>query len=544
MAEEEDLRKINLSIHGAQPTKAVTKEKPKVVVIMGPTGSGKSKLAIDLGSQFPVEVINADSMQVYKGLDVLTNKVPLHEQKGVPHHLLGTVNPNVEFTAKEFRDCAVPLIDDILSRNCLPVIVGGTHYYIQALISPFLLDETTEDMDDNCLYTSLGDGDIQSLSKLDCEGITDSYDHLKSIDPVAANRIHPNNHRKISQYLSLHARFGILPSELLQGKAAECLWLLFPDMISPLRYVYIYDLIVISFEYDKAILYVAGQNWGRVDNFRYNCCFICMDASLPVLDQYVDQRVDCMVDAGLLDEVYDIFNLNADYTRGLLQAIGVREFETFLRENVVEARFDNESYSTDISVSLKSVDTGDKILKENMRAILNSCDDDSKPSIILKEAIDKVKLNTRRLIRRQRRMIVRLQKLFGWDIHVLDATDSILSKSDDIWEEQVVEPAVKIVRSFLSQEGSSVPGEEGPNGVGTRILERELWTQYVCKACGDKVLRGAHEWEQHIQGRSHRKRKYKLRKSQVHFGAEKQHQASQIGDEFSVSDSDYFLIRE
>ncbi|XP_030505813.2 tRNA dimethylallyltransferase 2 [Cannabis sativa] len=506
MAEEEDLRKINLSNYGAQPTKAVTKEKPKVVVIMGPTGSGKSKLAIDLGSQFPVEVINADSMQVYKGLDVLTNKVPLHEQKGVPHHLLGTVNPNVEFTAKEFRDCAVPLIDDILSRNCLPVIVGGTHYYIQALISPFLLDETTEDMDDNCLYTSLGDEDIQPLSKLDCEGITDSYDHLKSIDPVAANRIHPNNHRKISQYLSLHARFGILPSELLQGKAAE--------------------------------------NWGRVDNFRYNCCFICMDASLPVLDQYVDQRVDCMVDAGLLDEVYDIFNLNADYTRGLLQAIGVREFETFLRENVVEARFDNESYSTDISVSLKSVDTGDKILKENMRAILNSCDDDSKPSIILKEAIDKVKLNTRRLIRRQRRMIVRLQKLFGWDIHVLDATDSILSKSDDIWAEQVVEPAVKIVRSFLSQEGTSVPGEECPNGVGTRILERELWTQYVCKACGDKVLRGAHEWEQHIQGRSHRKRKSKLRKSQVHFVAEKQHQASQIGDEFSVSDSDYFLTRE
>ncbi|KAM6595364.1 hypothetical protein CsatA_005888 [Cannabis sativa] len=505
MAEEEDLRKINLSNYGAQPTKAVTKEKPKVVVIMGPTGSGKSKLAIDLGSQFPVEVINADSMQVYKGLDVLTNKVPLHEQKGVPHHLLGIVNPNVEFTAKAFRDCAVPLIDDILSRNCLPVIVGGTHYYIQALISPFLLDETTEDMDDNCLNTSLGDEDIQPLSKLDCEGITDSYDHLKSIDPVAANRIHPNNHRKISQYLSLHARFGILPSELLQGKAAE--------------------------------------NWGRVDNFRYNCCFICMDASLPVLDQYVDQRVDCMVDAGLLDEVYDIFNLNADYTRGLLQAIGVREFETFLRENVVEARFDNESYSTDISVSLKSVDTGDKILKENMRSILNSCND-SKPSIILIEAIDKVKLNTRRLIRRQRRMIVRLQKLFGWDIHVLDATDSILSKSDDIWAEQVVEPAVKIVRSFLSQEGSSVPGEEGPNGVGTRILERELWTQYVCKACGDKVLRGAHEWEQHVQGRSHRKRKSKLRKSQVHFGAEKQHQASQIGDEFSVSDSDYFLTRE
>lgn len=150
----------------------------------------------------------------------------------------------------------------------------------------------------------------------------------------------------------------------------------------------------------SAILYVAGQNWGRVDNFRYNCCFICMDASLPVLDRYVEQRVDCMVDAGLLDEVYDIFNLNVDYTRGLLQAIGVREFETFLRDFVVEARCDNENHSTNGSVSLRSVDMGDKILKENMRTLLNSSED-RKPRILLKEAIDKVKLNTRRLIRRQ-----------------------------------------------------------------------------------------------------------------------------------------------
>lgn len=114
-------------------------EKPMVVVIMGPTGAGKSRLAIDLASHFPIEIINADSMQVYRGLDVLTNKVPLDEQKGknklnsnflssygmcqslaghlswignyagVPHHLLGTVNPNVEFTAKLFRDSAIPV---------------------------------------------------------------------------------------------------------------------------------------------------------------------------------------------------------------------------------------------------------------------------------------------------------------------------------------------------------------------------------------------------------------------------------------------------
>lgn len=163
-------------------------------------------------------------------------------------------------------------------------------------------------------------------------------------------------------------------------------------------------LFFIAFKYVKpiisTILYLSGQNWGRVDNFRYNCCFICMDASLPVLDRYVEQRVDCMVDAGLLDEVYDIFNMNADYTRGLLQAIGVREFETFLRDYIVDARCDTGNYLSDDSVSLKSIDMSDKILKENMRAILNSSGD-RKPRILLNEAIDKVKLNTRRLIRRQ-----------------------------------------------------------------------------------------------------------------------------------------------
>ncbi|XP_038882579.1 tRNA dimethylallyltransferase 2-like isoform X2 [Benincasa hispida] len=76
---------------------------------LGPSGSGKSRLAIDLASHFPVEIINADSMQVYRGLDVLTNKVSPKDQNGVPHHLFGTVSPDVEFTAKYFQDSAIPV---------------------------------------------------------------------------------------------------------------------------------------------------------------------------------------------------------------------------------------------------------------------------------------------------------------------------------------------------------------------------------------------------------------------------------------------------
>lgn len=147
-------------------------------------------------------------------------------------------------------------------------------------------------------------------------------------------------------------------------------------------------------------LHVPGQNWGRVDKSRFNCCFICVDAATPVLDRYVEQRVDCMIDAGLLDEVYDIYNVNGDYTRGLRQAIGVREFEEFLKMYLSTIRNNGTSESIDAFLNPVSTNTHDETLKEHMRAILKSSGN-NQLKILLEGAIDKVKLNTRRLIRIQ-----------------------------------------------------------------------------------------------------------------------------------------------
>ncbi|KAG4183201.1 hypothetical protein ERO13_A09G093800v2 [Gossypium hirsutum] len=424
---------------GGEPI--MEEHKPKLVVIMGPTGSGKSRLAIDLATHFPIEIINADSMQVYQGLDVLTNKVPLYEQNGVPHHLLGTVSSDVEFTAKKFRDSAIPIISDILSRNRLPVIVGGTNYYIQAVVSSFLLDESVEDMSETYSRDHPGTEQTNHMPDILGDSCNYNYDLLKELDPVAANRIHPNNHRKINLYLSLYARSGVLPSKLYQGKAAE--------------------------------------NWGRVDNSSYRCCFICIDAALPVLDQYVEHRVDCMIDAGLLDEVMD----------------------------------DEMSDSSDETLLKLSTRIDDKLFKENIRGILiSSCDNPQK--VMLEEAIDKVKANTRRLVRRQKRRVNQLQTLFGWNISYVDATEYISKKSDECWAVQVVGSAVKMIRSFLNKDDSNGRTLDGESKTSTDTVQRDLWTQYVCKACGDRILRGAHEWEQHKQGRGHRKRMLSLRKSQ------------------------------
>ncbi|KAJ3708673.1 hypothetical protein LUZ61_012378 [Rhynchospora tenuis] len=429
-------------------------KKKKVVVIMGATGAGKSKLSIDLASYFSgVQIVNADSMQVYSGLDVLTNKVPLPDRKGIPHHLLGTVDASMEFTSKHFRDSAIPIIEDILSQNGLPVIVGGTNYYIQALLSPFLFDDMHETLSEFSDTSASAERDVGTIQP---DG---GYDRLKEIDPVAANRIHPNDHRKVRRYLSLYSTTGVLPSKLFQGDTSE--------------------------------------RWGRDSNFRYQCCFIWIDASLEVLDRHVNERVDEMMDSGLLDEVADIYNStgNALYTKGLLQAIGVREFDEFFRE-----------YGKKMSENHNKING-------SWDFVVGSGDEDMK--IMLEECVDKLKNNTRRLVRRQRRRLTHLREDFGWELHRIDATEAFLCREEEIWKRCAVQPSVAIISEFLAKDAvnrsSCAPCSERPhNGV-----LRDLWTQFICEACGNRILRGTHEWEQHKQGRAHRKRVASFKKRNI-----------------------------
>ncbi|XP_012570225.1 adenylate isopentenyltransferase [Cicer arietinum] len=112
------------------------RRKDKVVVIMGATGSGKSRLSVELATLFPFsEIINSDKMQVYRGLDITTNKIPFHQRNGVPHHLLGDVDhSHGEFSPSDFRRHAGEIISDITSRRKLPIIVGGSNSFIHALL--------------------------------------------------------------------------------------------------------------------------------------------------------------------------------------------------------------------------------------------------------------------------------------------------------------------------------------------------------------------------------------------------------------------------
>ncbi|CAM8940603.1 unnamed protein product [Rhodiola kirilowii] len=110
-------------------------QRDKAVIVLGATGTGKSRLAIDLATRFPAEVINSDKMQVYKGLDIVTNKVTEEECQGVPHHLLSTMDPNSDFTSSDFCYSACDLADGITSRGRLPIIAGGSNSYVDALVN-------------------------------------------------------------------------------------------------------------------------------------------------------------------------------------------------------------------------------------------------------------------------------------------------------------------------------------------------------------------------------------------------------------------------
>lgn len=163
-----------------------------ILVIVGPTGVGKTKLSIELAKKYNGEVINADSTQVYRGMDIATAKVTESEKEGIVHHLLDIKNIDEDYTVFDFQKDCRNCISDILSRDKVPIIVGGTGLYIKAALYDYKFD-----VDDNHFdYSSYTDEEL--------------YDRLISIDPSSS--IHKNNRKRIERTLSYYDSTGNLLS--------------------------------------------------------------------------------------------------------------------------------------------------------------------------------------------------------------------------------------------------------------------------------------------------------------------------------------------
>ena len=172
-------------------------EKPKIIVVLGPTASGKSDLAVDLALKFDGEIISTDSRQVYTGLDIGSGKIIPEEMKGIPHYLLDEFDPSDVFTVAQFKDKAEKIIEDILVRGKVPILAGGTGLYISAIV-------------DGVIFPKVGENKElrNELEKLSNEEL---FERLQKLDSRRAGEIDAQNPRRLIRAIEIATQLGQVP---------------------------------------------------------------------------------------------------------------------------------------------------------------------------------------------------------------------------------------------------------------------------------------------------------------------------------------------
>ena len=247
-------------------------KKHPVLAVVGPTASGKTALGVALAEQFGGEIISADSMQIYKGLDVGTAKVTPEETRGIPHHGVDILQPDEPFSVADFTELAGALEHEISGRGHLPILVGGTGLYVQSFLYGvrFAAEKTPDGLRE------------QLAAEQNEKGPEAMYAELQAVDPEAAAAIHPNNHVRVLRALEHYRATG---KKLSEQKA---------DSLPPEKP---YRSLILGLDFpERAQLY-----------------------------RRIDLRVDKMLDAGLLDEAKLVYDHRQIY-RTAAQAIGYKEF--------------------------------------------------------------------------------------------------------------------------------------------------------------------------------------------------------------------------
>ena len=174
-----------------------------LIILTGPTAVGKTRLSVELARRIGGEIISADSMQVYRGMDIGSAKVMPHEMQGIPHHLIDEFDPEEEFHVVKFQEYAKKYIHEICERGNIPILVGGTGFYIQAVLNDI-------DFTDNGSDTSYRE---MLQEKADKEGAEVLHAMLREVDPVSADTIHANNVKRVIRALEFYHETGLKISE-------------------------------------------------------------------------------------------------------------------------------------------------------------------------------------------------------------------------------------------------------------------------------------------------------------------------------------------
>lgn len=249
----------------------------KIIILAGPTSSGKSRIGVDLAKKFDGEIISCDSMQIYRQMNIGTAKVTPEEMQGVPHHMIDIVEPTRQFSVGEYVKMADNSISDVFSRGKVPFIVGGTGLYIEGFLYPMTFGGNRNQ-------------EIRDELQKELETNGKEYMHamLAQIDPIDAEKIHPNNTKRVLRALEIYKTTGNCKSGLQEN-------------IKPFKY----DALLIALDVDREELY-----------------------------RNINGRVDKMIADGLLQEIERLLSLGVDFSQQSMQAIGYKEFEDYFKGSV------------------------------------------------------------------------------------------------------------------------------------------------------------------------------------------------------------------
>ena len=250
--------------------------KNKVVIIAGPTATGKSDIAINLAKEINGEIISADSRQVYKYLDIGTNKVTKDEMSGIKHYMIDVTLPNNIYDISQFKKDGKDALNKIFNENKIPIIVGGTGYYIQSLIKD--IDFTNEEKD------------IEYRNYLETLSNEELYNLLFESDKEAADNIHINNRRRIIRAL--------------------------------------------EFNHNNEILFSENNTLQSNKKSPYDCYFFVLNDHRNVLYEKINKRVDKMIELGLVDEIKNIIDMGYLDDLRTINTIGYKEILDYL-DNII-----------------------------------------------------------------------------------------------------------------------------------------------------------------------------------------------------------------
>jgi tRNA dimethylallyltransferase len=262
---------------------SILDKKDKIIFIVGPTAVGKSKVAVLLAKKINAEIISCDSMQIYKGLDVITSKPPITFRKKARHHLIDVINPTKEYNVTRYRQDALKAVREILRKGKSPVFVGGSGLYMSIVIDGIFKGASCDKIIRQRLY-----------KEWECFGSGYLYRRLKTVDPESAKKIHPNDAKRIIRALEVFEITG------------------------------------------KPISNLKKQRTG-IGN-KYDIKIFCLNMAADNLYKRIDERVERMFVRGLENEVKRLLKLKLSKTAQC--AIGIKELKGYFNGlyNIVEAK--------------------------------------------------------------------------------------------------------------------------------------------------------------------------------------------------------------